>query len=122
MERKIRNARAFHPPIVPHCVLIANIAIASFLRNLPAALALQFRSLMDFAFFKDRYDYELLRREQLTAASALPVGILSVLGGAMVVMARSFSYHGVILAPAFGVLLAATGIAFFLCLFDQVRY
>lgn len=76
---------------------------------------------MDFAFLKDRYDYELLRREQLTAALALPVGILSVLGGATVAMARSFSYLGVIVTPAFGVLLAATGISFFLCLLDLGR-
>lgn len=76
---------------------------------------------MDFPFLKDRYDYELLRREQLTAALALPVGILSALGGAVVAMARSFSYQNASLTSAFGVLLAANVIAFFLCLFDLGR-
>ncbi len=76
---------------------------------------------MDFAFLKDRYDYELLRREQLTEALALPVGILGVLGGAMIAMARSFSYQGVVLSSAFGLFLAADVLAFFLCLFDLGR-
>ena len=40
-----------------------------------------------FDFLKDRYDYELQRREQLTAALTLPFGVLTVLGGAMVAMA-----------------------------------
>ena len=47
----------------------------------------------DFDSLKSRYDYELQRREQLTAALTLPVGVLTVLGGAMTAMARSFSYH-----------------------------
>ena len=47
----------------------------------------------DFDFLKSRYDYELQRREQLTAALTLPVGVLTVLGGAMTAMARSFSYQ-----------------------------
>ena len=42
----------------------------------------------EFDFLKDRYDYELQRREQLTAALTLPVGVLTILGGAMAAMAR----------------------------------
>ena len=48
---------------------------------------------MDFSFIKSRYDYELQRREQLFTALTLPVGILTVLGSAIVAMARSFSYR-----------------------------
>jgi len=47
----------------------------------------------DSEFLKDRYDYELQRKEQLTSALTLPVGILTILGGAMVAMARSFSHR-----------------------------
>ena len=31
----------------------------------------------DFDFLKDRYDYELKRKDQITAALTLPVGILT---------------------------------------------
>ena len=70
----------------------------------------------DADFLKDRYDYELQRREQLTTALTLPVGVLTALGGAMVAMARSFSYEGRLLTWMFGILLGLTAIAFVLCL------
>ena len=41
----------------------------------------------DFDFLKDRYDYELKRKDQITAALTLPVGILIALGAAMATMA-----------------------------------
>jgi len=75
----------------------------------------------DFDFLKDRYDYELQRREQLTAALTLPVGVLTILGGAMVAMARSFSYKDCLLTWVFGILLGLTGIAFFLCMLNLGR-
>ena len=75
----------------------------------------------DFDFLKDRYDYELRRREQLTAALTLPVGVLTVLGGAMAAMARSFSYQDGLLTWLFGVLLGLAVIAFFLCIFNLGR-
>lgn len=71
---------------------------------------------MDFDFLKDRYDYELQRKEQLTAALTLPVGVLTVLGGAIVAMARSFSYQDALLAWPFGLLVAVDVGAFFACL------
>jgi hypothetical protein len=46
----------------------------------------------DFAFLKDRYDFELGRKEKLTGALTLPVGVLSGLGGLIAAMARSFTY------------------------------
>ena len=75
----------------------------------------------DFDFLKDRYDYELLRREQLTDALTLPVGVLTVLGGAMVAMARSFSYKDDLLTWVFGILLGLAVIAFFLCMLNLGR-
>ncbi len=48
--------------------------------------------ILDFAFLKNRYDFELDRKEKLTAALTLPVGVLSVLGGALIAMVRSFTY------------------------------
>ena len=70
----------------------------------------------DADFLKDRYDYELQRREQLTTALTLPVGVLTVLGGAMVAMARSFSYEDRLLTWTFGISLGLTAIAFGVCL------
>ena len=75
----------------------------------------------DFDFLKSRYDYELQRREQLTAALTLPVGVLTVLGGAMTAMARSFSYQDGLLTWVFGVPLGLAVIAFFRCMFDLGR-
>lgn len=47
---------------------------------------------MDFEFLKDRYDFELARKEALTSALTLPVGVVSGLGGVMAAMAQSFPY------------------------------
>ena len=33
----------------------------------------------DFNFLKDRYDYELKRKDQITAALTLPVGVLTLM-------------------------------------------
>ena len=74
-----------------------------------------------FDFLKDRYDYELQRREQLTAALTLPFGVLIVLGGAMAAMARSFSYKDDLLTWVFGILLGLAVIAFFLCILNLGR-
>jgi hypothetical protein len=49
---------------------------------------------LDFSFLKDRYDFDLQRREQLTTALALPVGVLGGLGGLLAVMVRSFRWQG----------------------------
>jgi len=69
---------------------------------------------MDFDsdFLKDRYDYELRRREELTGALSMPVGVLTVLGGATTAMARSFSYRDPPLTWAFGILLGFAVVAF----------
>lgn len=46
---------------------------------------------LDFEFLKDRYDFELERKNKLTGDLALPVGVLSGLGGLVATMARSFT-------------------------------
>jgi hypothetical protein len=71
---------------------------------------------MDFDFLKDRYDYELQRKEQLNAALTLPVAALSLLGGAMVAMARSFTYAEAWLSRAFQTALGLDAAAFVSCL------
>ncbi len=79
----------------------------------------QFR--FDFDFLKNRYDYELQRKEQLTTSLTLPVAVLSVLGGAIVAMARSFSYRETLLTSSFGPVLGAEALAFFACLVYLAR-
>src|SRR2546428_9362621 len=79
----------------------------------------QFR--FDFDFLRNRYDYELQRKEQLTTALTLPVAVLSALGGAIVAMARSFSYREALLTWSFGSVLSADGLAFFVCLVYLAR-
>lgn len=44
---------------------------------------------MDFEFLKERYNFELARKEDLTAALPLPVGVLTGLGGIMAAMGQS---------------------------------
>jgi hypothetical protein len=71
---------------------------------------------MDFKFLKDRYDYELQRKEQLTSALTLPVGVLSGLGGLMAAMVRSFSPKRLWISVPFGIALTSAVLAFFACL------
>jgi hypothetical protein len=75
----------------------------------------------DFDFLRSRYDYELQRKEQLTTALTLPVAVLTGLGGAIVAMARSFSYQDALLTWSFGPVLAGDGLAFFVCLVYLAR-
>ena len=69
----------------------------------------------DFNFLKDRYDYELKRKDQITAALTLPVGVLIALGTALAAMARSFSYTDGYLTWCFLIFLGLAAGAFFLC-------
>jgi hypothetical protein len=76
---------------------------------------------MDFNFAKDRYDCELRRKEQLTAALTSPVAILSILGGGVVIMALSFSYSDQRLTNVFAPVLAADACAISVCLLFLAR-
>ena len=69
----------------------------------------------DFDFLKDRYDYELKRKDQITAALTLPVGVLIALGTVMAAMARSFSYRDGYLTWCFLIFLLLAAVAFLLC-------
>lgn len=73
-------------------------------------------SVLDFAFLKDRYDYELQRKEQLTAGLTLPVGVLGALGGLIAAMAQAFNYDQSWLTKIFRGCLVADVLAFFVCL------
>ena len=75
----------------------------------------------DFDFLKDRYDYELKRKDQITAALTLPVGILIALGAAMTAMARSFSYTDGYLKWLFLLSLGSAAVAFLLCVVNLGR-
>ena len=70
----------------------------------------------DFDYLKNRYEYELSRKEQLTAQLTLPVAVLGLLGSGIVAMARSFSYEQTLLTVPFIVMLSGAGMAFLVCL------
>lgn len=76
---------------------------------------------MDFQFLKDRYDFELERKDTLTTALALPVGVLSGLGGLLAAMARSFSYRVPVLTDIFASVMIGDIIAFLVCLVFLAR-
>jgi hypothetical protein len=76
---------------------------------------------MDLKFLKERYDFELQRKEQLTSALTLPVGVLSGLGGLMAAMVRSFPNKTLWLTVPFAVAFALDVVAFFVCLVYPAR-
>ena len=76
---------------------------------------------LGFEFLKDRYDFELDRKDRLTDSLSLPVGILGGLGGVLAVMARSFSYQESMLTWTFVPLLVAAAGAFVICLVQLGR-
>ena len=71
---------------------------------------------LDLAFLKDRYDYELDRKDKLTASLTLPVGILTGLGGLLAVMSRSFTYGSPGLTIPFLAFLGVAVLSFVVCL------
>lgn len=76
---------------------------------------------MKLEFLKDRYDFELDRKDKLTAALALPVGVLTVLGGIGAAMERSFTYRDPTLKLLFVTFVGAGFISFTVCLFYLAR-
>lgn len=77
--------------------------------------------ILNFEFLKDRYEFELDRKEKLTAALTLPVGILTGLGGLLAVMARSFTYRDTLLTWLFAPFMVTAVLAFFVCLLFLAR-
>ncbi|MBM2813032.1 MAG: hypothetical protein HW416_3791 [Chloroflexi bacterium] len=76
---------------------------------------------MKLDFLKERYEFELDRKEKLTAALTLPVGVLSLLGGALTAMARSFTYKDLTVSGFFLVFLVAAVLSFFICAYRLMR-
>ena len=70
----------------------------------------------DFDYLRNRYDYELQRKEQLTTQLTLPVAVLGLLGRAVVAMLRSFSYMDLLLTVPFSIFVAGVGTTFLVCL------
>jgi hypothetical protein len=70
--------------------------------------------LVDFAFLKQRYDYELELKEKLTNAVSQSAGFLTLAGGLLAVMARGFSYEQTWLTGGFiAALIVAAGVGTF---------
>ena len=76
---------------------------------------------LDFEFLKDRYDFELDRKDKLTESLNLPVGILGGLGGLLALMARSFAYRDLVLTWAFAPFLVFAILAVAACLLQLIR-
>jgi hypothetical protein len=67
-------------------------------------------------FLKNRYDFELERKNKLTGDLALPIGVLSGLGGLAAAMARSFTYSIPALTASFLVCFILAAVGFLVCL------
>ena len=76
---------------------------------------------VDFKFLKDRYDYELQRKEQLTAALTLPVGVLGGLGSLLTVMVRTLAFRPDVTTVVFAVFMVVAVCSFFTCLVQLIR-
>ncbi len=76
---------------------------------------------MKIEFLKERYDFELDRKDKLTAALALPVGVLTVLGGIGATMLRSFSFTDRTLSAIFIASFVGAFVAFTSCLIFLAR-
>lgn len=76
---------------------------------------------LDFDFLKNRYDLELQRKDKLTDALNLPVGVLGVFGSVLAVMVRSFAFHRNVITVVFVVFLVLSVASFFACLIQLGR-
>ncbi len=77
---------------------------------------------MDFhQFNKEHYFFEVNRRHQLTANLAIPIGILTILGGALLVVATAIKTPLGILDIAQLVLLASAAITMSIAIYFLVR-
>ena len=72
---------------------------------------------LDLDFLKDRYDFELARKDKLTDALNLPIGILTAVGGLLGVMVSGFSYQIPWLKKIFVTFLTFDSSAFAISLF-----
>lgn len=70
---------------------------------------------------KERYDYELARKDKLSDSVGLPVSVLIVLGGLVVTMVRGFSYTKSRLTMVFDIVVAFDVAALVTCLWYFAR-
>lgn len=75
----------------------------------------------DFKFLKDRYDFELTRKEQITNALTMPIGVMSVVGALLVAMSSSFDFKDSSLWWFFVPLFVADVLSFIMCLIHLAR-
>lgn len=71
---------------------------------------------LDDKFLKERYDYELARKEKLSDSLGMPVSVVIVLGGLVITMIRGFSYTKLPLTIPFVTLVGFDAISFVCCL------
>lgn len=76
---------------------------------------------MKVEFLRQRYEFELDRKDKLTAALALPVGVLTVLGGVGTAMVKSFTFDDRTLNVFFLGSVGGGFLAFTLCLWFLAR-
>lgn len=76
---------------------------------------------LDSDFLKNRYDFELQRKEQLTTALGLPVGVLGGLGSLLAIMVRSFVFEANVSSWLFGLAITAAVVSFFACMIQLAR-
>jgi hypothetical protein len=67
---------------------------------------------MDRDFLKGQYEFEIERKDALTNAMAVPVGVLTVLGGLLGFLSRDFSYRPAYLSWIFVALLVIDALLF----------
>jgi hypothetical protein len=75
----------------------------------------------DFRFVKDRYDFELLRKEQLTNALTMPITAMSIVGSLLVAMGRTFSFRESPVWWFFVPLFVIDILSFVMCLIQLAR-
>jgi uncharacterized protein with PQ loop repeat len=67
---------------------------------------------MDREFLKEQYKSEIERKDTLTSSMAIPVGVLTVLGGLLGLLSRDFSYEPTNISLAFVAVLAISALLF----------
>lgn len=70
---------------------------------------------LDDEYLKERYDFELERKDKLTDALAFPVGILTALTGGVALLAQNFSYKTGGITTAFISIVVGDFFAFLVC-------
>jgi hypothetical protein len=67
---------------------------------------------MNMEFFKEQYKAEIERKDTLTNSMAIPVGVLTVLGGLLGFLSREFSYEPTNISRIFVAMLIVSALLF----------